>query len=226
MNRRNLIKTLTLGIFVEKSFGGILDAFKKSRPVNLNVYTPQNSLFIVDIKGVPSEVKNLNNYKLKIYGAIDEMLELSLNDIKSLPYVKRDVILECVSNSKGDKIGKIKVQGVSLNYILKKTGLKSTAKEVVFRAFDGYHTSIEISYIEKFDSIITYYINVDEEGQVLKEISLDHGYPLRVICPDKWGYKSIKWLKEIEVVSYDYKGYWERQGWSDRATRGIDYFEK
>ncbi len=226
MNRRNLIKILTLGLFVDKSFGGILDAFKKYKTVNLDVYTPQDSLFIVDIKGVPSEVKNLNDYKLKIYGEIKNIMELSINDIKTLPYIKKDIILECVSNTRGDKIGKIKVQGVSLNYILKKAGLKSTAKKVVFRAFDGYHTSIEISYIEKFDPIITYYINVDEGGQVLKELSLDHGYPLRVLCPEKWGYKSVKWLKEIEVVSYNYKGYWEKQGWSDRAIKGVDYFEK
>jgi DMSO/TMAO reductase YedYZ molybdopterin-dependent catalytic subunit len=45
------------------------------------------------------------------------------------------------------------------------------------------------------------------------------------VCPEKWGYKSAKWIKEIEVVSHNYKGYWEKQGWSNRAIRGKDYFD-
>jgi DMSO/TMAO reductase YedYZ molybdopterin-dependent catalytic subunit len=78
---------------------------------------------------------------------------------------------------------------------------------VFFRSFDGYHTSIEIDYINLYNPVLAYQINADEDGRLFKPLNLDHGYPLRVVCPEKWGYKSAKWIKEIEVVSYDYKGY-------------------
>ena len=112
-----------------------------------------------------------------------------------------------------------------LSKLIEKSKPLKNSKEVIFRSFDGYHTSIEIDYMKKEEPILVYEMNIDENGKVFKILSLDHGFPFRVVCPEKWGYKSAKWVKEIEVVSYDYKGYWEKQGWSDRAIRGKDYFD-
>jgi hypothetical protein len=44
-----------------------------------------------------------------------------------------------------------------------------------------------------------------------------HGYPLRVIVPGIYGMKHVKWLSKIELVNYNFKGYWEKRGWSDDA---------
>jgi DMSO/TMAO reductase YedYZ molybdopterin-dependent catalytic subunit len=44
-----------------------------------------------------------------------------------------------------------------------------------------------------------------------------HGFPARIIVPGIYGMKQVQWLTEIEVVAEDYKGYYQRQGWSDRA---------
>jgi DMSO/TMAO reductase YedYZ molybdopterin-dependent catalytic subunit len=230
MRRREFIKIFGMFFVLQKvSFAGILDYFKKSKnelPPE-GKYTPQEKLYIVDIKGIPSDIKNLNikDYKLKIFGKIKKPVFLSFDDIKSLKSVEKDVILECVSNVRGDKIGKIKVKGVLLEEVLSIVNPDKNAKEVVFRSFDGYHTSIEIDYVKTYHPILVYNINYDEDGKVMKELTLDHGYPLRVICPEKWGYKSAKWIKEIEIVDYDYKGYWEKTGWSDRALRRVDYFD-
>ncbi|MCX7759667.1 MAG: molybdopterin-dependent oxidoreductase [Hydrogenothermaceae bacterium] len=229
MKRRTFILTGLISLFSPKVYAGIFDAFKKQKSAlpPPGKYTPINNLFIVDIKGIPSAVKNLNirDYKLKIYGKVKNPLTLSLEDIKSMPPVRREIILECVSNSKGDKIGRILVEGVDLNYLLEKVQVLPQSKEIVFRSFDDYHTSIEISYVKEFKPILVYNINYDEDGKILDKLNFDHGYPLRVVCPEKWGYKSAKWIKEIEVVDYDYKGYWEKTGWNDRAMRGVDYFD-
>jgi DMSO/TMAO reductase YedYZ molybdopterin-dependent catalytic subunit len=45
-----------------------------------------------------------------------------------------------------------------------------------------------------------------------------HGYPLRAIVPGIYGMKHVKWLSKIELVNYDFKGYWEKRGWSDEAV--------
>ena len=79
MNRRDLLKLIGLGLFPTKSFAGILDAFKKTKPLDLNKYTPQDKLYIVDIKGVPDSVKNLDlkSYRLKVFGNVEQSFEYS-----------------------------------------------------------------------------------------------------------------------------------------------------
>jgi hypothetical protein len=44
-----------------------------------------------------------------------------------------------------------------------------------------------------------------------------HGFPCRLYVPGLYGEKNVKWLEEIEVVEYDYLGYWQERGWSDTA---------
>ncbi len=209
----------------------IFRAAKKKSPLPPEgKFTPVKSLYIVDIKGVPEEAKkikkNPEKFKLKIYGNVEKTLELSLKELMEMPYDIRDVILECVSNPPGgNQIGRIRVKGVKLSYLLEKAGMKEGSVDVVFRCLDGYHTSVEVKYIKEFEPLVVYAINHDEDGKILKELTLDHGYPVRIICPEKWGYKSAKWVNKIKVVKYDYKGYWESQGWSDRARYKVDYFD-
>jgi hypothetical protein len=45
-----------------------------------------------------------------------------------------------------------------------------------------------------------------------------HGFPARLLVPDIYGMKNVKWVTKIELVGYDFVGYWQRQGWSDVAT--------
>jgi DMSO/TMAO reductase YedYZ molybdopterin-dependent catalytic subunit len=44
-------------------------------------------------------------------------------------------------------------------------------------------------------------------------ISFDHGYPLRLVVPSRYAYKSVKWVIKIEFVDRDIRGYWEEQGY-------------
>ncbi|MGH2425134.1 MAG: molybdopterin-dependent oxidoreductase, partial [bacterium] len=45
-----------------------------------------------------------------------------------------------------------------------------------------------------------------------------HGFPLRLLIPGLFGMKNPKWITRIEVVDYDFQGYWEAAGWSDEAV--------
>jgi DMSO/TMAO reductase YedYZ molybdopterin-dependent catalytic subunit len=211
---------------------GILDMFKPPQKEKLPTegkYTPANNLFIVDISGTPSQAKYYKNhiekYKLIINGKVKNKLHLSYEDIKKLPFKLHSQVFECVSNPPGgDKIGRIKVKGVPFSEIFKLVKPEQNVVDIIFKSFDNYSTSVEYKYALENDPLIVYEINYDEDGKILKELPLEHGFPLRVICPDKWGYKSAKWIKEIIFVDFDYKGYWETRGWSDRAKYKVDYF--
>ncbi len=47
----------------------------------------------------------------------------------------------------------------------------------------------------------------------------DHGYPVRIFTPGKFGIKQAKWISRIQFVDKKYMGYWESEGWSDECER-------
>ena len=111
----------------------------------------------------------------------------------------------------GGSIGNAVWQGIPLRSLLEEVGLDPSAVDVVFRAADGYSDSIPLDRIMKGDVLLAHSMN----GTALPR---DHGFPLRVIVPGLYGIKNVKWITEIEVVNYDYKGYWQQRGWTDEGT--------
>ena len=89
-------------------------------------------------------------------------------------------------------------------------GVKAGAKEVVFYASDGFSSSLTIERALHPTTLLALQAN----GTVL---TYGNGYPYRLVVPCKWGYKWVRWIVEIEVVDYDYKGTYESWGFSDEA---------
>ena len=83
--------------------------------------------------------------------------------------------------------------------------------EVVLRSLDNYSESLPIDKALHEDTLLVY-------GMDGKMLAQEHGFPLRLYNPNHYGMKSPKWLKEVELVSEPYDGYWERSGWSKEAT--------
>ncbi len=73
-----------------------------------------------------------------------------------------------------------------------------------------------ITGLVKEQMIYSFVDIIDEFGAYSEPV---HGYPLRLVVPKKYGMKWPKWIEEMEVVDFDYKGYWEKRGWSDYAGR-------
>ena len=111
----------------------------------------------------------------------------------------------------GDLIGNALWRGVRLKDLLDQAGLKPEAVDIVLRASDGYSDSIPITRAQADGNILVYEMN----GEPL---SVSHGFPVRLIVPGIYGKKNVKWITEIEAVSYDYKGFWQTRGWDDRAV--------
>jgi len=81
---------------------------------------------------------------------------------------------------------------------------------VVFRCNDGYDVGIPIERGLQEGTILAYEMN----GATLPA---DHGFPLRALVPGLYGMHNAKWLTEIELVDKVYEGFWQRQGWSNKA---------
>ena len=188
------------------------------RPEDDAPITPVAELFTYHIFGTPREVqrwqKDIATYALTIKGLVDTPVSLSLSQIHELfEPVTADMVLQCMTNVHW---GRIRFTGARLLDALNYAGLSEGACKVAFRGAEGFDTDLWIEEIrEGPDAFLLAYAMNDEA------LPPDHGFPLRLTSDGKYGFKWPKWLTEIEVVDYDYKGHYEgKRGWSDAATRG------
>jgi hypothetical protein len=167
--------------------------------------TPNDRFMTVSFNGTP-EV-NISNYSLSVYGLVDHPLNMSYQEVLLMDNSTEKETIRCVTGPSGTAV----FVGVRLGAILDRAGISSSAQEVVFYGLDGYSTSLKVADARRSDVIMAYEMN---NGT----LPADQGYPLRTVVPGEWGYKWAKWVYAIEVVGYDYKGYWEGKGWADDAT--------
>jgi len=165
--------------------------------------TPIENFKVVSIGEIP-EI-DIDKYELRIEGWVEKPLTLKYSDLLSRPSVKRNVMLKCVGGWSG--IGEW--TGIPLNELLNEVKIMRNARTVVFYSADGYSTSLSIKDLNG-NVLLSYRLN----GKTLPR---EHGYPLRLVVEGKYGYKWIKWITHIRIIRGSYKGYWERQGYSNSA---------
>ena len=141
--------------------------------------------------------------------------ERKYDEIIKLQNYKKVVTLNCVE---GWNV-KILWQGVLVKDILEKAGYDPNAKVAIFRAYDGYSTSFPLKWIVDNNIILAYKMN----DVVLPP---ERGFPFQLVAENKWGYKWIKWVTEIEVSNDEnYRGYWEKRGYNNNGDVNGPMFE-
>ena len=156
------------------------------------------------IKG-PQKI-DINKYRLKVVGKVENPLSLTYDEVLSLPHVKRVITLNCVEGWKETLL----FEGVRFNDIFEKAKPGDGVKTVVFYAVDGYTSSLPYEFVVKNDLMLAFTIN----GRVLDE---KRGFPFQVVAESKLGYKWVKWVTKVELIDKDYKGFWEKRGYSNDA---------
>ncbi|MBI2468160.1 MAG: molybdopterin-dependent oxidoreductase [Candidatus Rokubacteria bacterium] len=166
-------------------------------------YTVSKNVFDPSVDG--------KSWRLQIKGKVEQPYSLTLEELRQLPAVEKPYTLMCISNEVGGElISNATWKGVPLKPILERAGIKPGATELILRARDGYSDSFPLEAALREGTILAYEMN----GHPLAK---QHGYPARVLVMGIYGMKNVKWLTELEVADYDYKGYWESRGWSDTA---------
>jgi len=167
------------------------------------------------IKG-PQRV-DVNSYRLQVTGLVDKPLAYTYNDVLSgHKSYNKPVTLDCVE---GWSV-KILWQGVLVSDLIAPAGVLPAANTVIFHAYDGYTTSLPLKYIQDNNIMLAYQING-------VELPPERGFPFQLVAEDKWGYKWIKWVTGIELSDNpDYKGYWERAGYSNDGSLDKSFFDR
>jgi DMSO/TMAO reductase YedYZ molybdopterin-dependent catalytic subunit len=154
---------------------------------------------------------DVGTWSLKVDGLVERPTTYVYADITALPTHSDYYTLQCISNNVGgDLWGNAHWKGVRLVEILSRVGLKPGIRKIVFHADDGYTDSITLDAALRPDTLLAYEMNGER-------LTKEHGYPARLLIPGIYGMKNVKWITRIELVDYDFKGYWMQRGWSDPA---------
>ena len=166
------------------------------------------------IKG-PQRV-NIADYSLNITGLVKQPVSYTYDEvIKNNTSYQKVVRLNCVE---GWAVN-ILWEGVQVRDILAKANPLPTAKVVIFHAYDGYTTSFPIEWVMDNRILMAYKMND-------VTIPPERGYPFQLVAEDKWGYKWIKWITQIELSDdVNYRGFWESRGYSNQGDLDKDFLQ-
>jgi len=157
---------------------------------------------------VPENPKvNLKDWKLTVDREVKNPLELTWPDLLKLPSIESVSDFHCVE---GWSVRNCRWHGVKFSKLVEIVKPSEDAKYVFFKCLDGYTTSLELADLLKDNVLLAYKL----DGKYLEE-SL--GAPLRLVVPDKYGYKSAMWIKQITFMKKKELGYWENKGYSNTA---------
>jgi len=159
--------------------------------------------------GTPNDVAGTagdSEWSLVVDGLVESPLNLTMDDIVAMPATTVDAVLICVG-SPTDSLAEGNWTGVRLGLILEQAGVSPDAVKVAFYADDDFTTDLTVTTAMRDDIILAY----ERDGEPLAET-------LRLVVPCKWGYKWIRDPTHIELVDYDFLGFYESRGYSDEAN--------
>ena len=156
--------------------------------------------------GVPQV--DLKSWRLSTEGLVEKPLTLSFEDLEKLPQVTLTRDFHCVTTW---SIKDVIWEGVAFSELAKLTSVKSEAKWVMFHCADGYTAPVPLEDAIVADSLIATKMNS-------KTIPVQQGFPARPFIPHLYGWKSAKWLTDIEFLSSYEDGYWEMYGYHERGN--------
>jgi DMSO/TMAO reductase YedYZ molybdopterin-dependent catalytic subunit len=150
---------------------------------------------------------DLSTWTLRVFGEVENTLELSWEQFNELPRSSNTQDIHCVTRwSRFDT----QFEGVHWSELAKLAQPKPTARFAIFYAEAGFTSNVPLSFLEDSNALLA----THGDGEPLAP---EHGYPLRAVIPGKYFWKSAKWLRGIELSNVDKPGFWERYGYNNDA---------
>ena len=192
--------------------GDLVQAIARGLPGVSPEITPNDKFYVVSKNVFSDPAVSEETWRLEVTGLVERPTTFAYAQIKEMPAANQYFTLQCISNEVGGSlIGNAEWRGVPLGDVLRQVGVQPTAADVILRAADDYTDSIPIAKALEPATMLAFQMN----GEVLPKT---HGFPVRLLVPNIYGMKNVKWLTKIEVVEYDFTGYWQTRGWNDVAT--------
>ena len=155
--------------------------------------------------GVPSF--DPATWDFSVSGLVEHPLRLSYEEFRALPTTTLTTDVHCVTRwSKFD----MQWEGVPLRVILERVTPEPTARYVIAQCEQGFTANLPIEAILDDDVLLAH----RADGT---DLTPEHGWPLRLLVPKRYFWKSAKWLRGLEFRANDDPGFWERNGYNNNA---------
>jgi DMSO/TMAO reductase YedYZ molybdopterin-dependent catalytic subunit len=142
-------------------------------------------------------------WNFRISGEVALPVKLSWKEFRSLPQTETTSDFHCVTRwSRLDNLWK----GVLFTEVLKLVQPKPEAKYVLVQAEEGYTANIPLEDLQRPDVLFA----LEHDGEPL---AAEHGGPLRLIVPQLYAWKSVKWVRGFTLLDHDQLGFWEQNGY-------------
>jgi len=142
-------------------------------------------------------------WDFRVYGRVANPVGWGWAEFSNLPRVERASDFHCVTRwSRFDNDW----EGVSFREVLRHVKLQAGASHVLVHAEQGYTANVPLADLDREEVLFA----THHDGEPLPA---DHGYPLRLIVPHLYAWKSVKWVRGIEFLDHDEAGFWERNGY-------------
>lgn len=156
---------------------------------------------VLHVGGVPGF--DPKAWDFRIFGLVENPVTLSYEEFMSLPKVTVTSDIHCVTGwSKLDNTW----EGVSTREVLKLARPLPEAKYVMVYAENDYTANLPLDEFLAEDALFAYRHNG-------RDLTPEHGWPLRLVVPRLYFWKSAKWVRGIELMREDRPGYWEKRGY-------------
>jgi len=142
-------------------------------------------------------------WDFRIDGMVEEPLRLTWQEFRGLPQVEVTSDFHCVTRwSRLDNRWK----GVLFTEVLKRVKVRAGAEYVLVLAQEGYTANVPLKDLERPDVLFAF----EHDGEPLPA---EHGGPLRLVVPQLYAWKSVKWVRGFTLLDHDQRGFWELNGY-------------
>ncbi len=167
--------------------------------------------------GATPHYADLNReWDLYIFGEVESKRRFTWAEFQALPRIRVHADMHCVTRwSKLDNTW----EGVATRELVRHITLKPSARFVMVHCEQGFTTNLPLDDFVGEDCLFA----MSHNGQPLEP---DHGYPVRLVVPRLYAWKSAKWVRGIEFMTHDVPGFWERFEHGGYHMRGDPWAEE
>jgi len=152
--------------------------------------------------GVVPEI-DTDSWDFSVGGLVDRELRFDLDEFKALPTTRTVADIHCVTKwTKFDTLW----EGVATRDVLELAGIGPGVTHVVIKAEHGFTANLPIEDFARDGNLFAWRFGEEE-------LELEHGWPLRLVVPHLYFWKSVKWTRGFDLLDHDEPGFWERNGY-------------
>jgi DMSO/TMAO reductase YedYZ molybdopterin-dependent catalytic subunit len=150
---------------------------------------------------------DLATWDFRVWGEVENAFTLDWDEFKQMPRKSVHCDIHCVTRwSRLD----MTFRGVPIQHLLQRARPTPSARFVLAHAEQGYTANLPLEVLDDEDVLLA-----DEANG--KPLEPEHGYPLRLVVPKRYFWKSAKWIRGLQFLAHDVRGFWERYGYNNNA---------